>query len=409
MRLVLITSIVILAVMSGCISELTEPTYFGIMPPAGAPIEDTGKVRLEGVYTVVDGTELFGNTLVGLWLNDRFCLYSGAQVIFFETAGSLQDSTANFNGYYRFIRSDQSGLVFFHVLPADGGSSLRAGASEMPLTIRGTYNDAARQPHDLKFQRVRAPRVRKDSFQIMGNCAGGRNSERLGYSENSIEMCRFGIYLGCTGIEVDLHTTKDNIPILIHDDSFSPRTVETTYILGDVSSFTLAQIRRNSRLVNGEVLPTLDEFLRFVIDSTKLTLVWLDPKVSRGLEQMLESQQRGIDYATLRHRDLKILFGLPTQEILDVYRAAALTGKTPVLCELTLSDVRSLPSCEAWGPRWTNGLEEDGVRQMHAEGRKVYPWTIDSPDWMIKFLDGGDYDGILSNYPSMLTGLYYQR
>jgi hypothetical protein len=44
---------------------------------------------------------------------------------------------------------------------------------------------------------------------------------------------------------------------------------------------------------------------------------------------------------------------------------------------------------------------------MHPD-YEVVTWTLDSPDYMTDFIRNGHFDGILTNYPSMLAGLYYQ-
>jgi glycerophosphoryl diester phosphodiesterase len=378
----------------------------------GDPLDSTAQLRLQGVYHVIHGSDAFGDTLVALVIRGHLCFFAGDQVIFSECATAISGDTGRFKGYYRFVRSEILGAVSLSALPDEGGKTLHYDAAEGPITLKGTYNDPGLQlDRSLELVRSRAIAPPKRPFYILGNCAGGRNSERLGRSENSIEMCRFGEYLGCTGIEIDLHVTSDDTAILMHDDTFSPRTVQSTYILGNVWNFTYQQIRDNARLIHGEVIPTLREFLTFVVDSTKLEFVWLDPKVSSGIERILQTQQDALNLAKSKGRKLRILYGLPSQEIIDAYRKAPLANKTPVLCELDPSIVRSLPSCEAWGPRWTADLQTAAVTQLHAEGYEVYPWTIDDPTYLKKFLDQREspYDGILSNYPSMLTGQYHLR
>ena len=188
------------------------------------------------------------------------------------------------------------------------------------------------------------------------------------------------------------------------------RVVESTYILGDVSSFTFSQIRRNARLIHGEVIPTLNEFLTYIVDSTTIELVWLDPKVTTDIEKMLEAQQAAVARAkSIGRTNFRVVFGIPDADILAAYRKCRLADSTEVICELTPDDVRSLKSCKVWAPRWTLGLRTADVAQLQGQGYQVFPWTINSPDYMTQFLDGSPYDGILSDLPSMLTGLYYQR
>ncbi len=415
MRLILALALGSVLLNSGCMTELLSADMpLRVARPAGDPIDSAGGAKLAGVYSVVQGEDIFGSKLVALWVRGELCLYSGSEVIFVETAGSMAaDTSARFNGYYRFVRSAMTGSISLTILPDEGGRSVGAGLrnrDSATFTIRGTFdNPNGDGSRDIVLVRTRALDTAK--FYIMGNCAGGRNSERLGRSENSLEMTRFSEYLGCNAVEVDLHVTQDDTVILMHDDQFSPRTVETTYILGDVSSFTLRQIRRNSRLIHGEVLPTLSEFLTFVIDSTNLQLVWLDPKVSRGVDKALEAQKNAIDYARRKGRSLRIIFGLPSPEILDAFRRAPLADSVEALYELLPENLASIKSCRAWGPRWTRGTQGATVAGLQNGPHHywVFPWTIDSPDYMTQFLNDAHYDGILSNYPSMLTGLYYAR
>lgn len=397
--------------LCGCISELlTAEMPLSITAPDGDPIDGSGQSKLEGVYYLSRGSDSFGDTLVALWERDHLCFFAGSQVIFAEFAGATRGDTARFNGYYRFVRSAITGSVVLSIMPAEGGASLHDGTPDAPITIRGTYADPnAGRAREIVLERRRSLMSDSSGFRIIGHAAGGRNSERLGRSENSIPMARFSEYLGCTGVEVDLHITSDGEIILMHDDTFSPRTVNSTYILGNVEDFSLQQIRDNARLIHGEQIPTLKEFLDFIIDSTKLELVWLDPKVSNGVERVLEIQRAAVTRAANRTPRLQILFGIPSLDVLDVYRRAPLADSTDVLCELSPDIVRSLHSCKAWGPRWTNGVQASTVAALRSEGYAVYPWTIDSPEYMTQFLSQATFDGILSNYPCMLTGLYCQR
>ena len=62
---------------------------------------------------------------------------------------------------------------------------------------------------------------------------------------------------------------------------------------------------------------------------------------------------------------------------------------------------------EFWGPRWTLGLQTAEVEAMHNEGREVITWTLDDPVWIDKYIREGNFDGILTNYPSIVAYYYY--
>jgi glycerophosphoryl diester phosphodiesterase len=46
---------------------------------------------------------------------------------------------------------------------------------------------------------------------------------------------------------------------------------------------------------------------------------------------------------------------------------------------------------------------------MQAEGRKVICWTIDVPAFIRQYINEGEFDGLLTNYPSLVTYYHYIR
>lgn len=81
--------------------------------------------------------------------------------------------------------------------------------------------------------------------------------------ENSIASLKYAIELGCYGSEFDVHLSADSIPFILHDHSIQGMHIEKT------SSEELSKIK----LSNGEVLPTLEAYLRAGKNQTKTRLV----------------------------------------------------------------------------------------------------------------------------------------
>jgi hypothetical protein len=46
---------------------------------------------------------------------------------------------------------------------------------------------------------------------------------------------------------------------------------------------------------------------------------------------------------------------------------------------------------------------------MQAEGRRVFVWTLDVPAYVQEYIANGRFDGILSNYPSIVAYYHYVR
>lgn len=79
------------------------------------------------------------------------------------------------------------------------------------------------------------------------------------FPENSMAGFRYVLDHHIEGIEFDVHLTRDNVPVIMHDEDIR----RTTNGKGYIKRFTLAELRR-FKLANGEPIPTLDEFLTLV-------------------------------------------------------------------------------------------------------------------------------------------------
>lgn len=76
------------------------------------------------------------------------------------------------------------------------------------------------------------------------------------FAENSLEGFAYCVKNGAEGIEFDVHLTKDQVPVVIHDEKVD----RTTDQKGLIKDMTLAQVKA-CHLQNGESIPTLTEVL----------------------------------------------------------------------------------------------------------------------------------------------------
>lgn len=102
-------------------------------------------------------------------------------------------------------------------------------------------------------------------------------------------------------------------------------------------------------------------------------------------------------------RDVKILLGIPSPEVLTAYNKSPLKFSTDILIELEAETTLSFPNCKVWAPRWTVNLTSQDVRKMHNAGKLVFTWTLDVREAIIDYLHR--VDGILTNYPSLVAGI----
>jgi glycerophosphoryl diester phosphodiesterase len=261
----------------------------------------------------------------------------------------------------------------------------------------------------MVYVRPFSQKVLKDDFRILAHRSGGRTSDLLSISENSLEMIGFTENFGSTGIEIDVRLTKDNVPVLYHDEDINIRLTKKSPLNGPIADYTFAEISRFIRLVNGEKIPTLEDALLKVVDSTSLKVVWLDMKsVNNAMAKVIPIQKKMLERAKQKNRDLSIYIGLPEQEVLDFFKTYPTYQNVPSLCELTVDDVTNI-NAKVWAPRWTLGLLTSDVNTMHAQNRKVFCWTLDNEGFIKKYVREGDFDGILTNYPTIVSYYHYLR
>jgi len=127
-------------------------------------------------------------------------------------------------------------------------------------------------------------------------------------------------------------------------------------------------------------------------------------KASAAIVRKIQEEKQ--DAANSLGRDLQILMGVPTQDIYEDVINQNDFQSFKTLCELEVDKVRNLDS-RVWAPRWTLGPQTDLVRQMHSEGRLVFTWTLDDEATIKSYVNETEFDGILSNYPTIVTYNYY--
>ena len=210
--------------------------------------------------------------------------------------------------------------------------------------------------------------------------------------------------LGADRIEVDVQVTSDGVPILYHDASFGPLLTSGSYCKGAVSDFTWAHVTQLCSLIYGEAVPRLDDALRTVVENTELVGLWLDVKTVTGMNASLPLVRKWNQIAAERGRNLRIVVGLSTEELVNAWLGLTQVDDVECLVELEV-DVLRRTGCRIWAPRWTLGPMSSTVAEVKSEGRSVAFWTLDEEQFIDVFINQAKPTGLLTNRP----GLVLQR
>ena len=406
-----------LLALSSCRYNYEAPVPYTFANESGAgPFTASVRQAMEGVYSISNGTDLFGPQAVLKWTYVRtgadtthyLSVFTGTDATYFNLEIDPKADSLVLSGYWRKVVNTEIGLVRLFVQTTHNGKLLAyrgrldAGDTLVLTGLYGNKQDALSKPIKLTYKRP----LNKRPFAILAHRSGGRTSDLLPASENSLDIIKLASRLGATGIEVDVRYTKDGVPILYHDNTLNLRLIEKNGLTGPIEQYTYQQLSTLVRLIDGEKIPTLEEALETVINQTSLTFVWLDTKYIGPMDKVQAIQQKYRQKAMQAGRTLQIVIGLPTTDALASYKALSTKENTPILCELDTAITRNIDA-RIWAPRWTLGPQTAEVQAMKAEGRTVFVWTLDEPKFIQEFINQNKFDGILSNYSPVVAYYHY--
>ena len=406
----------VLILFAGCNKDYEAPIpyKFSDAPGAGRFVTSI-RQAMDGVYAISNGSSQFGNQAALKWtyvLNGAdtsyyLSIFTGTDAGYFNLEADQQTDSLVLKGYWRELVDAEIGLARLALRVKHNGTlhrytgSLATGDTLVFEGLYGKTNNALDRQLTLTYTRPLNPKP----FAILAHRSGGRTSDLLPASENTSEIIKLASRLGATGVEVDVRFTKDGVPVLYHDDFLNLRLIQKNGLTGPIESYTYQQLSSLVQLINGEKIPTLEEALETVVSNTPLSFVWLDTKYVSSMEKIQAIQQKYLQKAKQMGRNLDIVIGLPTEDAVNQYKALEVKN-TPVLCELDTTLTRELKA-NIWAPRWTLGPQTAEVEAMKASGLTVYVWTLDEPKFIREFIGQNQFDGILSNYSSLVAYYHY--
>ncbi len=396
--------------LSGCSNEYSfvEPDSEGLLEGTTALSQSLVDL-IEGIYVVESGNSSIGDKAVIKFSNEYATIFCGGRVDYLLLKHGKAESTIVFEGYSRVAENILTGAVNL-IIDEENLAELLLG-NDVNLTIRGvfqrpTVNSEVTKRVELVLKKERA--LGPESFYVVAHRGGGRNSDYLNVSENSIAMIKFSEALGANAVELDVRLSRDNVPILFHDAEFTSRAIEGDFLVGEVSKYTFKHIRAFGRLKFGETIPTLEEALEAIVMQTKHKLVWLDLKEPSVLDSALPIIEKYKLKAEQEGRTLKIAVGIVDNATRDQLLQIAEVTRPPAICELSTNEALRIKAA-FWAPRWTNGTMKNEVALMHEQNIEVIPWTMDDRIFIRKYLQETAFDGILTNYPVIAAYEYWTK
>ena len=223
------------------------------------------------------------------------------------------------------------------------------------------------------------------------------------YPENTILSLKEGINVGAKGLEIDVHKSKDDKLVVIHDED-----IERTFLgKGLVKDYTLEELKsfRNRKKLfrdNEECyIPTLEEVLDLVKDKDIVLNIELKTDVIHyeNIEEDVVNliNKYGIEdkiiLSSFNHDSLKkvkkisnirigVLYENPIDNIINY---AKNLGAYAIHPDLRL-------------------VSEELIKEAHKNNIKVNIFTVNNPIFM-RMLIVNNVDGAFTDYPELLKGI----
>lgn len=114
-------------------------------------------------------------------------------------------------------------------------------------------------------------------------------SSECGAPDNSIASLKYAMSLKLYGSECDIYWTKDNNVVVAHATS--------DYKINGLIPWehSLKEIQAAGRLSNGEMIPSLEDYLKTVMVSGSCTRLWLDIKATSPADYAVKAVQRACE------------------------------------------------------------------------------------------------------------------
>ncbi|MEN2767342.1 glycerophosphodiester phosphodiesterase [Ornithinibacillus xuwenensis] len=212
----------------------------------------------------------------------------------------------------------------------------------------------------------------------------GHRGYPVKYPENTMSSFQAAIALGYTHMELDVHLSKDGVPVVMHDSRIDRMTDGT----GEIRLYTLSELK-NFRVEQNERIPTLEEVLLLAKDQIIVSIELKDTKLYKGIEEKVYEviQKVGmldqVYVISFNHRSLAIL-----REISKEIKIG------PLVSKLKRSHFRLIERLNAaYIAVKQSSVDEKCIKKCEAEGIQLVVWTVNNVERMRFF----------KKYPSVLV------
>ena len=223
-----------------------------------------------------------------------------------------------------------------------------------------------------------------------------------GYApENTLEAFELAAKMGADGVELDVHLTRDGIPVVTHDE----RVERVSNGTGRVAEMTLKELKalrfnRTHPEYPFARIPTLQE----VFDLLRPTTLGINIELKNSLIDYPGLEEKVIDLAAKGFDLKRVIFSSFSHRSMVRVKEADQSLTCGLLYEASMIrpwDYARRLGMDALHPHYSEVLLPGGeCAQAHREGIRVHTWTVNDPEDMAAVMREGA-DVLITNVPDL--------
>jgi glycerophosphoryl diester phosphodiesterase len=224
--------------------------------------------------------------------------------------------------------------------------------------------------------------------------------------ENTLASFKLALEVNADGVELDVHLTKNGVPVVIHDYDVK-RTTNGTGFVNELTDSELKQLDAGSwfdKEFHNETIPLLSEVLELFVDAKDDFLINIELKSGSTVYPQIEEKVLKL-VSDLELNDKVLISSFDHYAIEKVKNLNEEIKTGALFSSAIVSPWRYLStlSFDAYHTAW-HRIDKEVIEGCHKNGLIVNAYTLDDPNFANILIEYG-IDGIITNDPQRLLNL----
>ena len=201
--------------------------------------------------------------------------------------------------------------------------------------------------------------------------------------ENTLASFQKALELGVDMIELDVHLSKDNVPVVIHDSTID----RTTIAKGKTTDFTAKELQNLG-------IPTLENVFDLVQNQCEINIEIKVFEATKPILNLVNSSSFDTEKIIISSFDWNSL-----QEIRFHHETIRIGILTETNLDLALAFAKFIKAYSIHP--YFHLLTLDTAKKIKEKEFKIFPWTVNEPE-DITFVKSLQIDGIITDFPDRI-------